>query len=106
MKIYLHQLLKIRSYIMMEFKDWSTCHLIANLLIVKWVLKVKCKIDRLIDKFKGRLVATRYAGEKVEMMKRLSPVMRFCSFRLMLAILAHFNLRFFQMNVEITFLNE
>ena len=72
----------------------------------KWVLKIKRKVDGSIDKYKARLVAKGYTQrEGIDYEENFSPVVRFVSIRLILAIVAPLDLELFQMDVKTAFLN-
>jgi len=78
------------------------CKTIGN----KWVLKIKCKADGSIDKYKAHLMAKGYTQrERIDYEKTFSPLVIFVSIRLILAIVAHLDLKLFQMEVKTTFLS-
>jgi len=72
----------------------------------KWIFKLKRQADGSIDKFKSRLVAKGSTQiEGIDYEKTFSPMARFASIRLILAMVAHLDLELFQMDVKTAFLN-
>ena len=72
----------------------------------KWVFKTKRNNKGNVEKYKARLVAKVYAQrEGIDFTETFSPVSTKDSFRLIMALVAHFNLELHQMDVKTTFLN-
>jgi high-affinity K+ transport system ATPase subunit B len=72
----------------------------------KWVYKIKCDSRGNIEKYKARLVAKGYTQiEGVDYNKTFSPVSCKDSFKIIMALVAHFDLELHQMDVKTTFLN-
>ena len=72
----------------------------------KWVYKTKKDSQGRIERFKARLVAKGFTQkEGIDYTETFSPVSSKDSFRIIMALTAHFDLEIHQMNVKTTFLN-
>ena len=72
----------------------------------KWVFKVKHKSDGTVERFKARLVAKGYAQQPgIDYDETFSPVVKFQSIRVLLALAVQYDLQLNQMDVVTAFLN-
>ena len=72
----------------------------------KWVFKVKYNCDGRVERFKGHLVAKRYAQKHgIDYDKTFSPAVQFSSIRALLAYAIHSDMLIHQMDVVTAFLN-
>jgi hypothetical protein len=72
----------------------------------KWFYKIKRDSKGNIDRFNARLVAKDFTQiEGIDYNETFSPVSSKDSFRIIMALVAHYNLELHQMNVKTTFLN-
>ena len=73
----------------------------------KWIFKTKSDSKGITERYKARLVAKGFTQcEGIEYNETFSPVSSKDSFRIIMALVAHFDLDLHQMDVKITFLNE
>jgi hypothetical protein len=78
----------------------------AKIVGCKWVYKTKYDSNGNIEKYKARVVAKGFTQrEGVNYNETFSPVSCKDSFRIVMALVAHFDLELYQMNVKKTFLN-
>lgn len=72
----------------------------------KWVFKTKKDSSGNIDRYKARLVAKGFTQrEGIDYRKTLSPVSKKDSFRIIMALVAHFDMELHQIDVKMAFLN-
>lgn len=76
-----------------------------TLLSTKWVFTIKYKSDNSIERYKARLVARGFEQrEGFDFEEVFSPVTRYESIRLLVAIATHYNLQYTQFDVKTAFL--
>jgi hypothetical protein len=72
----------------------------------KWVYKIKRDYKGNIDRFKVRLMAKGFTQrEGIDYNETFSPVLSKDSFRIIMTLVAHYNLELHQLDVKTTFLN-
>ncbi|KAL4032328.1 hypothetical protein IC575_005399 [Cucumis melo] len=73
----------------------------------KWVFKTKRDSNGNIERYKARLVVKGYTQkDDIDYKETFSPVSKKDSLRIIMALVAHYDLEFHQMNVKTVFLNE
>ena len=73
----------------------------------KWVYKTKLDSQRNIERYKARLVAKDFTQrEEIDYNETFSPVSCKDSFRIIMTLVAHYDLELHQMDVKTAFLNE
>ena len=78
----------------------------CKLVGCKWVFKTKRDSRGKIERYKARLVVKGYSQkEAIDFKETFSPMSTKDSFRVIMAIVAHFDLELHQMDVKTTFLN-
>jgi hypothetical protein len=86
--------------------DLETIPTGAKAIGCKWVYKTKYDSQRNIERFKARLVAKSFTQrEGIDYNKTFSLVSCEDSFRIIMALVAHYDLELHQMDVKTTFLN-
>jgi len=87
---------------------WDLVDLLAGCktVVCKWVFKTKRNANGEVEIYKARLVAKGYnQREGIDFKETFSPVSTKDSFRVVMALVAHFDLELHQMDVKTAFLN-
>ena len=78
----------------------------AKLIGCKWIFKTKRDSKGNVERYKARLIAKGFTQkEGIDYKETFSPVTSKDSFRIIMALLAHFDLELHQMDVKMAFLN-
>lgn len=88
---------------------WELVEILENFKPIgcKWVIKTKKDYKGRIDRYKARLVAKGFTQrEGIDYNETFSPVSSKDSFRIIMALVAHFDLELHQTDVKIAFLND
>jgi hypothetical protein len=91
-----------------ENKTWTLCDVPENKKAIKckWVFKAKLKSDGKIERYKARLVVKGCSQKSgIDYEETYSPVVRYTSIRLLVALAAKYNLDIDQMDVTTAFLH-
>ena len=87
---------------------WDLVELPKGVKVIgrKWVFKIKKNSLGNIERYKARLVAKGFTQkEGTDYIETFSPVSKKDSFRVIMDLVAHFDMELHQMDVKITFLN-
>jgi len=93
---------------MQDNNVWELVPLLEGVKLVacKWLFKTKRDSKGNVERYKARLVAKEYTQkEGIDFKETFSPVSSKDSFRTIMALVAHYDLEFHQMNVKTIFLN-
>ena len=78
----------------------------AKIVGCKWVNKMKCDSKGNIERYKARLVAKSFTQrEEIDYNETFSPVSCKDSFRIIMALVAYYDLELHQMDIKTAFLN-
>jgi hypothetical protein len=97
---------ELESMRMNKVRDLEIIHQGAKTIGCKWVYKTKRDSIGNVERYKARLVAKWFTQrEGIDYHETLSPVSTKDSFRIIMALVAHFDLELHQMDVKTVFLN-
>jgi hypothetical protein len=97
---------EIRSMSSNRVWDLETIPKGAKTVGCKWVYKIKYDSQGNIDKFKARLVTKGYTQrERIDYNETFSPVSCKDCFRIIMTLVAYYDLELYQMDVKTAFLN-
>ena len=87
---------------------WDLVELLEDCKIIgcKWVFKTKCDLKDNIERYKARLITKGFTqNDGIDYKKTFAPVFWKDSLKIIMVLVAYYNLELYQMDVKTAFLN-